>query len=553
MFIAITARVKGLDRANSALEKLVWYKVWAAYGLQKGKRVNLQRWFRAMEALAVAFFSATAPAATYTVIDLGTLGSGSSATSINALGQVAGTWSANGDTSAHAFVFSGGVMTDLGALPGGGSVATGINDIGQVVGFSGRFGDYLVPHAFLYAAGRMVDLGPLGGLSSGALGINNAGQLVGANGNPSTPTVTYHAFLYDHGTTNDLGLGFSSSSSANAINASGQVVGFFGDSSGTRHAFLYNNGVVTDLGTLGGSLTDAFAINGSGQVVGTSNGRAFLYADGALHDLGSVNGYDAYAQYSAHGINSSGQIVGTADTSVGLFSIVSKPWIYSDGAMHDLTSLLFPGSGWTLYDAVAINDAGQIAASGCGPSACHALLLSPGTTTVVEYQNTQDFAGSPGGHFFYTDDAGEQAIVDSGIDGHFLRTGRTFKAGGNKQVCRFYGSTVPGPNSHFYTISDQECASLKALQKVPTPSDVQQWNYEGLHFAEVLPQTANGVPACPAGTISVYRAYNNAYPPNGPKNPWDSAHRYSADHADIQQMVAQFGWRDEGIAFCSLQ
>jgi hypothetical protein len=173
--------------------------------------------------------------------------------------------------------------------------------------------------------------------------------------------------------------------------------------------------------------------------------------------------------------------------------------------------------------------------------------------TVVEYQNTRDFPGNPGGHFFYTDDVGEQAIVDSGIDGHFARTGRSFKAGGAKQMCRFYGSMVPGPNSHFYTISDQECAWLKSLQKVPAPIDVQQWNYEGLSFAAEPPQIGVSGPGCTAGTIPVYRAYNNAYPPVGPKNPWDSAHRYSANQADIQQMVTQFGWRDEGIAFCSPQ
>ena len=176
-------------------------------------------------------------------------------------------------------------------------------------------------------------------------------------------------------------------------------------------------------------------------------------------------------------------------------------------------------------------------------------LQSPGA--VVEYQNTQDFPGSPGGHFFYTDDAGEQAMVDSGVDGNFVRTGKAFKAGGSKQVCRFYGSIAPGPNSHFYTISDQECDWLKSLQKVPTPTDVQQWNYERPSFTEEPPQIGATGPGCTPGMIPVYRGYNNAYPAAGPKNPWDSVHRYSASPADIQQMVTQFGWRDEGIAFCS--
>ncbi len=177
-------------------------------------------------------------------------------------------------------------------------------------------------------------------------------------------------------------------------------------------------------------------------------------------------------------------------------------------------------------------------------------------TTVVEYRNTQDFPGSPGGHFFYTDDPSEQALVDSGIAGQFVRTGRTFKAGGSKRLCRFYGSTAPGPNSHYYTISDQECEWLKALQNIPTPGNVQQWNYEGLSFAEVPPQpdVDGGFCAAGSGTVEVSRVYNNAYPAaGGPKNPWDSAHRYSVIRGDIQQMITQFGWRYEGVAFCSPQ
>jgi hypothetical protein len=109
----------------------------------------------------------------------------------------------------------------------------------------------------------------------------------------------------------------------------------------------------------------------------------------------------------------------------------------------------------------------------------------------------------------------------------------------------------PGPNSHFYTIDQLECDALKARQVFPLPSDVQQWNYEGLRF-RVEPAAASASGAdCPADTMPVYRGYNNAYPPAAPKNPWDSVHRYSTSRADIQQMVANFGWRDEGIAFCS--
>jgi uncharacterized protein DUF5648/galactose oxidase-like protein len=172
---------------------------------------------------------------------------------------------------------------------------------------------------------------------------------------------------------------------------------------------------------------------------------------------------------------------------------------------------------------------------------------------VIEYRDMQDFAASPGGHFFYTDDPGEVQLLDFGGPGRFLRTGRMFRSGGSKQVCRFYGSIRPGPNAHFFTISDGECAALRAMQVTPQPESVQQWNFEGLPFAAEPPLVDATGARCPAGSSPVYRAYNNAFLPGGVRNAWDSMHRYSASHTDIEQMVALFGWRDEGIAFCALQ
>ena len=147
--------------------------------------------------------------------------------------------------------------------------------------------------------------------------------------------------------------------------------------------------------------------------------------------------------------------------------------------------------------------------------------------SVVEYSNRNDFPRSPGGQFFYSADPAEQATVDVGVAGAFYRTGRTFESGGPTSVCRFYGSVTPGPNSHFFTVDANECAALRAAQIVPTPTGIQQWNFEGNGFSTAAPLVAQSalvdlkVASCPAGTQAVLRAYNNAFPLSGPRNPWD--------------------------------
>jgi hypothetical protein len=170
---------------------------------------------------------------------------------------------------------------------------------------------------------------------------------------------------------------------------------------------------------------------------------------------------------------------------------------------------------------------------------------------VVEYVNTADFPSSPGGHFFYSSDRAEQSAVDHGSAGAFVRTGRSFLIGGSSPVCRFYGSVRPGPNSHFFTVDADECNALKAAQVVPTPTTVQQWNYEGIAYSTTpVSIAADGTRSCPAGTLPLYRAYNNAFPASGPRNPWDSNHRFTLVREDVTTLVA-LGWRDEGIVFCT--
>jgi probable HAF family extracellular repeat protein len=131
-----------------------------------------------------------------------------------------------------------------------------------------------------------------------------------------------------------------------------------------------------DLGTLGGAASYALDISGSGRVVGaaqitgTSAYHAFLYADNTMHDLGTLGGTESYAS----GINALGQVVGWSQLSG---TSQEHAFLYADNVMVDLNTLLPSGSGWTLSQARAVNDAGQIVGIGYNPSGeQHAFLLT---------------------------------------------------------------------------------------------------------------------------------------------------------------------------------
>lgn len=408
--------------------------------------------------------------------------------------------------------------------------------------------------AYRYRDGVMEAIPTPSGFRAAAGGINLRGDVVGwiraANG-----TGLSQPFVYFDGTFS-LDLFAPDDSRFVAITAFRRIVGYrASEDLGLRRVTTFESGIYADVGPPGAA---PHAVNDYGSVAASHASRAILISsDGEVRGLGTVPefrgfGSGEFANYYPAGINNYDVIVGTALVARG-FTVHPRAWIYNGGKMQDLSAMVDPSSGeWDLKGAAAVNDQGQIVAQGCNVNGCHVVRLDPVSADVIEYRNQEDFPTSPGGHFFYTNDPVEIALLDEGVFGRFVRTGKTFGTGGPIQVCRFYGSVWPGPNSHFYAASDAECQWLKSLQLTPVPTDVQQWNYEGAGFSVFAADTGFLNP-CPANSIGVYRAYNNAYPKTGPKNPWDSNHRLSTDFADMRYLVETFGWSHEGVVFCSAQ
>lgn len=340
----------------------------------------------------LAILSMQQASAAVSITDLGALQGAtfSQGWGINNSGQVTGySITASG---IYAFLYSNGTMQSLGTLPTRlGSYGRAINDSSQVAGFAQ--GPYPI-QAFLYSGGSMQNIGTLpNGWAAGATGINNSGQVTGWS-QPYIPRFGVnheHAFIYQNGSMTDLGslgTGTANASAGNGINNKGDVTGWTGGGTGgvntAVHAFIYSNGVMQDINNLAGANASyGLAINNSDQVTGWYNSpstgqRAFLYSGGQMVGLGTLKEGQFAGQYSmGNAINSAGQVVGWSDVFIGNSNNqVQHAFIYSNGTMTDLNSLLSPNSGWDLTSAQGINDHGQITGYGTFNGQTQAFVMS---------------------------------------------------------------------------------------------------------------------------------------------------------------------------------
>jgi uncharacterized delta-60 repeat protein len=161
----------------------------------------------------------------------------------------------------------------------------------------------------------------------------------------------------------------------------------------------------------------------------------------------------------------------------------------------------------------------------------------------VREERAIEFYHAGFGHYFIAATQREIATLDHPscgippceISRPWQRTGRTFRVwSGNaphlSAACRFFsGQSFAPKSSHFHTPYVEECASLRAGSI---------WTFEGEPFRLQLPIATPAGLGCPAGSVSLYRAYNNGI--GGAPN-----HRYTDDPAILASMLDQ-GWAFEG-------
>jgi len=331
----------------------------------------------------------------------------SGANAINDLGWAMGFADSPGNKTSEAAVWIEGKMIKLGTVGGPNSsvpwesvknnqgLIVGISDTSMVqprgeifrcvaAGFIPSSGNTCL--GFLWQPPGFISALPtLGGDNGFATGINNKNQVIGwAETSYQDPTcnppqvLQFLPYVYDVHTANITALQVypgDSDGTANALNDNGQMAGISGICSNAVggasaiHAVFWpdQNSTPIDMGNLGGKAWNTPAsMNSKGEVVGfgnpsgdknaSFNPTAFYWSQSTgMLNLGTL---DPFPNSIAYAINNHGLIVGQA---LNLSTGASHAFIYKDGFMTDLNSLMIGHKSLTLLYANDVDDSGVIA------------------------------------------------------------------------------------------------------------------------------------------------------------------------------------------------
>jgi len=341
--------------------------------------------------------------------------------------QLANGTSAYQEFCNHAYLYSNGVMTDLGDFSLDRSFGIAINDNSTIVGFAlaehddGDEETINLTHdkAFISFAGGLIESLPFPDESNDlaetvtpnqrALDISNDRKivgysLVGFTDDAEVQNSVNRPYLYDYdaGMIMLLPLFYENillTGSARAINSSSMVVGWAQseDEYNPNHALLWDPATPEfsiDLGTLGGYTSEAYDINDSNIIVGNSDTSttastneqlAFIYdpdAETPMVALPEFSDLEDYRVSMAYAINNNNQVVGKAQITAG-YSPRYTAFLYDHNSetLTNLNDMVDCSLNWELNSAKDINDSGIIVGIGTVGDEVHSFMLVPTADT----------------------------------------------------------------------------------------------------------------------------------------------------------------------------
>lgn len=407
-------------------------------------------------------------------------------TAINASGAVTGALTFPPGIPSHVFIYSGGMLTDLGTLayPGsatyGAAVGQAINSAGVIAGTVTDSGSPpMWSFGFVYDNNGVLSqlYNASGFVFCTATGVNTASLIVGGCTSPlASQTI---AVDYVNGMAQQLGStgGTATPVAGTAVNDSGQVTG-----SGAA-PFIALDTTLTSIPLLAaapaGTQSNPTAINNAGQIVGWQlSGKSYqgyFYVNGTTSALAGV---PLSVLQPAIALNNAGQVVGFTQTS-STSAVV--PFLLANGLYSNLNTLVSasdPNQRYvTLTSAYAISDAGWIVATGTDsrtPGVSNAYLLTPTTAFPVSVQLAASVTSAKVGSNFtlaWTDQSAASCVASggSGSDGW---KGNLGISGGQQQVRELTAAvytftlTCMDANSH----SVDATTSVTVTGQPPPPS-----------------------------------------------------------------------------------
>jgi len=364
---------------------------------------------------------------------------------------------------------------------------------------------------------------------------------VGSTSAPMSVTVT------NTGGANATAIGFSNSNSAEFLISGNTCAGTTVSPGGTCGFSI----AFQPSGTSARNGTLTLSYNSKQILIGMSGTGSAVATPGQLSMPASVN-FGSQTVSTTSGVSSvtisnvggtAVSVSNVASSNPSEFTIASSTCSSVGAGSSCAIGVTFkPGAVGARSGSISVVSSGlgspqAISASGTGTT-----TASTPTLPVVEYYNPVF------DHYFITSVAAEVTLLNARQPPFqdWVPTGLTFNGyvnatapAGSVAICRFFNSTFAPKSSHFYAPHGLGCEA--------TIASFPDWKLEDDKLFNSMLPDASG--ACPAGTIPVYRLYNNGM--GGAPN-----HRFVTSLAERQNMISK-GFVAEGngigVGMCAPQ